>query len=86
VGFRRRENERIERENQAFAKRLFDKQREGSLSRRKMDEEYQSYQRYRRQIMKVAPGGTKKRLPKFNGRNGLLPPLQESQTAPEEQH
>jgi hypothetical protein len=40
VGNRKRENERIERENQAFAKRLFAKQKEGSLSKKKMDEDY----------------------------------------------
>jgi hypothetical protein len=40
VLLRKKENERIERENQAFAKRLFARQKEGSLSKKKMDEEY----------------------------------------------
>lgn len=35
LNFRKKENERIERENQAFAKRLFDKA--GSLSKKRMD-------------------------------------------------
>jgi hypothetical protein len=37
---RKRENERIERENQAFAKRLFARQRQGSLSVKKMEEDF----------------------------------------------
>jgi hypothetical protein len=40
VGNRKRENERIQRDNQALAKRLFAKQKEGSLSKKKMDEDY----------------------------------------------
>lgn len=73
VGLRKRENERIERENQAFAKRLFNKQMNGSLSKKKMDEDYSAQMRYKKQIMKVA--NKKSRLPKLNGRTGLLPPL-----------
>lgn len=53
VGLRKRENDRIERENQAFAKRLFSKQKEGSLSKKKMDEDYFNYLKYKKQIMKV---------------------------------
>jgi hypothetical protein len=45
---RKRENERIERENVAFAKRLYARQREGSLSKRKMDEEFFTQQRYKK--------------------------------------
>lgn len=37
---RRRENMRIERENHALAKRLFDKQ--SNISKRKMDEEFKA--------------------------------------------
>lgn len=35
---RKLENERIERENQAFAKRLFDKA--GSINMKKLDDDY----------------------------------------------
>ena len=37
---RKRENERIERENQAFAKRLFARQKDGSISVKKMEEDF----------------------------------------------
>lgn len=63
INARRNENVRIERENQAFAKRLFDK--EGSLSKKKMDEEFYSHKKYMKQIQKVKK---KKLLPKLNGR------------------
>ena len=48
IGVRRIENIRIERENQAFAKRLFD--RVGSLSKKKMDEEFHNHKQYMKQI------------------------------------
>jgi len=48
IGVRKKENERIERENHAFAKRLFDKA--GCLSKKKMDEEYYSHIKYKKQI------------------------------------
>ena len=51
VGYRKKETERIEQENHAFAKRLFDKQ--ANLKKKKMDEEYQAYLKYRKQIQKV---------------------------------
>lgn len=41
VGFRKRETERIEKENHAFAKRLFDKQ--ANLSKKKLDNDYKQY-------------------------------------------
>jgi len=59
VGVRKRENERIERENQAFAKRLFAKQNQVSFSKKKMDEEFYNHLKYKKQIMKVA--GQKKK-------------------------
>jgi hypothetical protein len=46
IGVRKIENDRIEKENHAFAKRLFDKT--GSLSKKKMDEEFISQQRYKK--------------------------------------
>ena len=48
IATRKKENERIERENHLFAKRLFDKG--GSLSKKKMDEEYYNHIRYKKQI------------------------------------
>lgn len=85
VLIRKKENDRIERENQAFAKRLFAKQKEGSLSKKKMDDDFVNYMKYKKQIMKV-PQPKRYwwiflliiyRLPKFNGRTGTLPPLED---------
>ena len=53
VILRKKENERIERENQAFAKRLFARQKEGSLSKKKMDDDYLNILKYKKQIQKV---------------------------------
>lgn len=72
MGLRRRENERIERENQAFAKRL--REKNGQLSKKRFDEEFYNHLKYKKQIMKVT-----RKLPKMNGRTGLLPPLDMSQ-------
>ena len=57
LAVRKRETERIERENHAFAKRLFDKQ--AVLSKKKLDDEFKSHQKLKRQIAKVvaAPKG-----------------------------
>lgn len=41
MGFRKKETERIEKENHAFAKRLFDKQ--AILSKKKLDVEYKNH-------------------------------------------
>ena len=51
VGYRKRETERIERENHAFAKRLFDKQ--ANLSKKKLDVEYKTHLQYKKQIQKL---------------------------------
>lgn len=83
VGTRKRENDRIERENQAFAKRLFAKQRDGSLSKKKMDEDFFTQERYKNQLRKVR---VQKMLPKLNGRTGQLPPLDESVDKSGEKH
>ena len=48
---RKRETERIERENHAFAKRLFE--RGASLSKKKFDDDYQQHMRYKNQIQKL---------------------------------
>jgi hypothetical protein len=51
IAVRKKENDRIERENHNFAKRLFD--RVGSLSKKRMDEEYQNHIRFRKQLQKM---------------------------------
>ena len=56
---RKRETERIERENHAFAKRLFDKQ--GVLNKRSLDREYHEHLKYKKQIAKM-PAPIKSRL------------------------
>lgn len=69
ISVRKRENERIERENQAFAKRLF--HNPGSISKRRLDIEATNQEDLRNRICKV-----KKPLPNLSGaRNTQLPPL-----------
>lgn len=51
MGSRKKETERIEKENHAFAKRLFDKQ--ANFSKKKLEEEYQSHLKYKKQIQKL---------------------------------
>ena len=65
---RRKENDRIERENHAFAKRLF--QNAGSISKHKLDLQYQENLALKNRIRRV-----KKPLPGVNGR-ASLPPLE----------
>jgi len=48
LAYRKRETERIEKENHAFAKRLFDKQ--AILNKRKLDEEFKTHLKYKKQI------------------------------------
>lgn len=48
LGYRKRETERIEQENHAFAKRLFDKQ--ANLNKKKLEEDYQNHLKYKKQI------------------------------------
>lgn len=74
ISVRKRENDRIERENQAFAKRLF--QNSGSISKRKHDIEATQNEELRERIRKV-----KKPLPNLTGaRNTQLPPLDNGST------
>ena len=51
ISIRKQENERIERENQAFAKKLFDNS--GHISKRKLDQDYFAQTQYRKNITKV---------------------------------
>jgi hypothetical protein len=60
INVRRKENERIERENHAMAKRLFDKS--SALSKKLFDNEYHSHLKYRHQIQRR----NKKQYDKFN--------------------
>mgnify|MGYP003893381491 FL=1 len=48
---RKRENERIERENHKFAKRLFENN--GIISKKHLEEDYMQQEKYRVQIAKV---------------------------------
>ncbi len=48
MGYRKRETERIERENHAFAKRLFDKQ--ANLSKKRLDQDFKDHMKYKKQI------------------------------------
>lgn len=53
MGMRKRETERIEKENHAFAKRLFDKQ--AVLKKKQLDNDWRSHLQYKNQISKMAP-------------------------------
>jgi len=54
LGVRKKETERIERENHAFAKRLFDRQ--AVVNKRNLDKDYMQHLKYRRQIQKMPTG------------------------------
>jgi hypothetical protein len=81
ISVRKQENERIERENQAFAKRLFDNG--GAISKKKMDVDYYNHTQYRNNLMKVGKksvpvnmGSSRRKLPMGqDGRLTQLPPL-----------
>lgn len=68
IGVRKRENERIERENHQFAKRLYSNS--GSISRKQLDNDFKQILGYKKMIARV-----KKNKPSFNGRFQHLPPL-----------
>ena len=53
IHVRKLENERIERENHAFAKRLFDKS--GSISKKRLENEWVSQVKYKKIVEKVRP-------------------------------
>ena len=50
---RKKETERIEKENHAFAKRLFDKQ--AVLNKKHLDSDWRNHIKYKRQIQKMPP-------------------------------
>lgn len=62
LGVRKKETERIERENHAFAKRLFDRQ--ANVQKRHLDAEHMQQLRYRRQIQKIP--SSQMRVPRGN--------------------
>lgn len=68
ISIRKRENDRIERENHKFAKRLYSNT--GCINRQKLESDYQSILQYKKMISRV-----KKNKPSFNGRFQALPPL-----------
>ena len=68
ISVRRKENERIERENHAFAKRLYSNT--GSISKKQLESDYRSIMNYKKNITRV-----KKNRPSYNGRFQHLPPL-----------
>jgi hypothetical protein len=51
MGMRKRETERIEKENHAFAKRLFDKQ--AVLKKRSLEQDWANHLKFKRQIAKM---------------------------------
>lgn len=77
---RKKENERIERENQAFAKRLFDNS--GHISKKKLDQEYYNNTMYRKNLMKLNKNrhmSGRRALPTgLDGKFAMLPPLNRS--------
>jgi hypothetical protein len=72
---RKRENERIERENHEFAKRLYSNS--GSISRQKLENDYKSIVSFKKMISRV-----KKNKPSYNGRFMSLPPLKNKSADP----
>lgn len=52
LAVRKRETDRIERENHAFAKRLFDKQ--ANNTKTQMDKDFQAHLKYKKQIAKMS--------------------------------
>lgn len=76
ISVRRNENERIERENQAFAKRLFDGK--GGISMRKLNTEFADHLKHSANIRKVGkpvPGHAMVKKKLKMGSSAMLPPL-----------
>jgi len=75
---RKQENQRIERENQAFAKKLFDNN--GYISKKQFDREYFHQTQYKRNITKVKMNKTTRRNLPYNmesmlNKSNQLPPI-----------
>lgn len=74
MGVRKRETERIEKENHAFAKRLFDKQ--AVLSKKNLDNDWANHIKHKKLIQKLGPGapsimGFKNGKQRFAGMGGV---------------
>lgn len=54
--YRKKETDRIEKENHAFAKRLFE--RTAHLNKKKLDDDYREHKRYLNQISKMKPSNS----------------------------
>ena len=68
---RKRETDRIERENHAFAKRLFDKQ--ANFTKKSMDTDFKSHLVYKKQIAKMTtPGRSSKGVRGGTIRAGMM--------------
>lgn len=72
ITFRRRENQRIERENHGLAKRLFSNP--STISKRNLDKDFVRLNNYSKMIARVKPD-----KPTFMGRVGSLPPMRQQQ-------
>ena len=59
---RKKEFERIERENMAIAQRLYNK--ESSISKKKMDKDYHTHKKYKKQIQKLEAAEKKRKAKK----------------------
>ena len=68
IAMRKRENERIERENHKFAKRLYSNT--GSISKKQLDDDFSRIISLKKMIQRC-----KKNRPSYNGRFQQLPPL-----------
>ena len=76
ISVRRQENERIERENQAFAKRLFDGK--GAISMRKLNLDFADHLKHSSNIRKTGkpiPGHAKIKQKLKMGSSAMLPML-----------
>lgn len=62
---RKKEFERIERENMAIAQRLYNK--ESSISKKKMDKDYNTHKKYKKQIQKLEGGAKRRKTKKTDG-------------------
>jgi hypothetical protein len=70
--YRKKESQRVERDNLAFAKRLLERQ--SHFNKKALEDDFQRAQQYRRQILRVDP---KKYLtnPRCHRKPAILPPL-----------
>ena len=70
LAVRKRETERIERENQAFAKRLFDKQ--PNFDRKELDDAYKQHLKFKKALKKVEVARSSVDTKKTSKRNQSL--------------